>query len=149
MSALDSSLFCQLKHLGHLKLTCCGLLKVNVDAFKGLENLVLLSLIYNRLKRFESGTFDCLPSLQHLFLDNNLCKSFQPGLFKELTKLEDLYLEGNPLKAAVDLNEDTFVGLASLKTLHLFNTPTARAFDRSAAVFAKHLRSDLDIKLQE
>ncbi len=135
--AIGSNTFGCFRNLSSLELTNANLKEVKVDAFKGLNKLIYLALSNSRIECFEQETLDCLDNLSWLILRNNLLKSFPPGLFCNLNRLRSLDLTQNPL----DLDEDTLLGLTSLKRISLENTPLGAVIDRPSPIITKHLKS--------
>lgn len=100
MKILPPELLANLKKLELLNLSSNFLSSnwINFMTFKGLFNLRLLDLSYNKLTSLENSIFSDLTSLEMLDLKNNLIESVSMDTFANLTYLTSLVLSHNFIK---------------------------------------------------
>lgn len=91
---------------------------VDVDAFKHLQELKVLSLRGNKLTSITAGMFNGLGKLKTIYLNYNEITDIGPSSFKDLKNLDYLDLHGN---AVSTIDENAFVGLTRLRTLDMHN----------------------------
>ena len=106
------------ENAGHLKYfkSFYNEFSVDVDTFKGCENLEALYLSDNRITSIAQNAFDGLDKLVLLNLATNKLTQVLPEWFTSLGNLEELSLNGNQLD---DLPDDSIASLTKLKHLLL------------------------------
>jgi len=102
--------------LDGLTANICKLRKIEVGAFNGLKNLLLLSMSGNEISEIIPGTLEKLSGLQFLGLDFNIIEHLESDVFNGLINLKVIALGGNKLQY---LNPDTFLGLSNIQGLHI------------------------------
>ena len=70
---------------------------MDVNTFKGYNNLEILYLEDNKLKQLEYGLFNHLLNLKELWLESNNIVSIDRNVFVGLNKLEKVCLSDNPI----------------------------------------------------
>jgi hypothetical protein len=129
------------RHFGNLtelSLNCVEIVRIDANAFAGLDKLEHLDLSDCRLERVEVDTFGSLRNLESLTLSLNNLNHLEAGVFRRLVKLKHLNLDQNPLEQS--MSEDLFCGLENLETLCLIRTGLAERYVRTAPIFTKHLK---------
>ena len=95
----------------------CNIERVEAFTFSGsFDNIKLLDLSFNKLKRLEANTFVGLRNLEILGLNNNQLSRLDPNAFDGLVRLQRLYLNRNEL---THLTSDQFGQLSNLVELNL------------------------------
>ncbi|CAK9795834.1 Toll-like receptor 8 [Anthophora plagiata] len=94
----------------------CGIMDIENDALRRLNNLQQLSLNNNHLTTVKKSWFEGLDSLTYLDLNYNDIQSIENGVFKNLPSLVDLRLSGNRLEC---LNLADMSHLKDLKRMFL------------------------------
>jgi Leucine-rich repeat (LRR) protein len=96
----------------------CKLKKIELGAFNGLTNMMLLSMMGNEISDIIMGTFEKMSRLKMLVLDNNIIEFLESDVFNGLVDIKFISLHGNKLQ---DLHPDTFLGLSNLQSLQIPN----------------------------
>ena len=96
----------------------CKLRKIELGAFNGLTNLMLLSIVGNKISEIIPGTFEKMSRLELLGLDHNVIQHLENYVFSGLVNLKVIGLQGNKLQY---LHPDTFLGLSKLPSLQIPN----------------------------
>jgi Leucine-rich repeat (LRR) protein len=78
----------------------CGLKEIAKNDLRGYENLVFLSVIFNRLRSLPGDLFECTPNLQFIDLSGNQIRSVGSSLFDPLKRIAEFTMKQN---AAVDI----------------------------------------------
>lgn len=114
--------FERFKDLAYLDLSYNWLRSTGDNIFKGLSNLVFLSLdnTLSLLRSLNANSLTGLSGLKHLNLRFNNLDTLSEYVFNGLSELTYLDLNFNNLKY---LNKDLFSGLSALKTLILDTNP--------------------------
>ena len=105
----------EMSNLTGLNLKGIGIDAIPMNAFLGLDSLLVLSLDDNSISSFNEKAFEGLSSLEKLTLRNNELIEIPERVFKPLRSLKHLELHSNKL----DLEKVSFNGLLSLETLYL------------------------------
>ncbi|XP_070496295.1 protein artichoke-like [Chironomus tepperi] len=77
----------------------CGLTKLSVGDFAGLDSVIALEIVLNNITAIEAGAFDDLTALETLNLSDNQIKALPLKIFVELPYLISLSLDNNDLTA--------------------------------------------------
>ncbi|KAG7212094.1 hypothetical protein KM043_012445 [Ampulex compressa] len=103
---ISADCFAKFQYLRELIIGNSGVRIVRPDSFRGLHNLVNLTIQDNPLEIVGSDWF-LLENLERLNLRGNSIRYIAPGAFRHLQRLTYLNLEGNDLKCIFtsDLNE--------------------------------------------
>ena len=123
--SLQPDCFKELQELEILWLNGNNLSYLHKDTFKGLKNLQKLYLYYNKLRTLPSGIFDDLKALQRIELSMNVLSLLPEEIFQHNLRLEKISLDFNELSG---LPERLFMNLNSLNVLilssnHLISLP--------------------------
>jgi hypothetical protein len=94
----------------------CKLRKIELGAFNGHTNLMLMSIADNEISEIILGTFEKLSRLEILNLSNNIIEYLESNVFNGLVNIKFIGLRGNKLQ---DLHPDTFLGLPNLQSLQI------------------------------
>ena len=105
------------------------------DPFKGLKNLVQLSLYDNRIDRME-GLMD-LVNLRKLYLEKNMISKLD-GL-DNCRKLEELYLGHQELEDGVFFEFDEYSLAAISNSLHLLDMPNCNVQKVKSLYYLEHI----------
>jgi len=70
---------------------------IDINTFKGFENLEKLYLQENKLMKLEQGLFYNLSNLKELWLESNRIESVDKNIFVGLEKLKKVCLDENPI----------------------------------------------------
>jgi len=70
---------------------------IDINTFKGLNNLKSLYLNDNKIKQLEYGLFNELYNLKELWLESNNISSIDRNVFFGLNQLEKVCLNDNPI----------------------------------------------------
>ncbi|XP_006128521.2 toll-like receptor 3 [Pelodiscus sinensis] len=132
--------------LGHLRILDLGLNEINQvltgHEFKGLQNIEVIYLSYNKQLTLTSKSFAFVPSLRKLMLRKVACSSLDisPSPFHPLQNLTILDISNNNL---ANLKDDLFDGLHRLEILDLQHNNLARLWKHanpgSPVLFLKDL----------
>ncbi|XP_044001090.1 leucine-rich repeat-containing protein 15-like [Aphidius gifuensis] len=119
ITSIELQAFSSFKSLKHLRLSSNKLKNIQPDnnlldnlipgVFKGLDELSLLSMTSNNIKKIKIGIFNELKNLTSLNLVGNNIDDIEPGSFEGLD-LDCLELDNNNLTI---IKSDTFRGLTS------------------------------------
>ena len=85
LGTFTNSTFCN--NLLHLSLTYNKIQELQPGIFNNLLKLTDLHLGYNQIQEIQSGTFNNLPRLAYLSLNNNQIRELQPDIFNNLSNL--------------------------------------------------------------
>ena len=89
--------------------------QIDVDGFKGLDNLEKLYLRSNKLTKIESNTFQHLTKLKKLNLSENQIEQIDVDGFKGLDNLEKLNLSDNKLSVVESKSFQHFKNIKNIK----------------------------------
>ncbi len=112
---MESGKFVDLKSLFSLNLQYNFIKEIDVNAFKGLDNLDMIIFSFNQLEFLHPDLFRNLPSLRRLYLGTNNFKKLN-GLFAKLESLTIFVFEYNLIE---ELEADSFLGLKNLRHLNI------------------------------
>uniref|UniRef100_T1J3N1 G-protein coupled receptor GRL101 n=1 Tax=Strigamia maritima TaxID=126957 RepID=T1J3N1_STRMM len=87
---------------------------IAVNAFRGLQSLPQLSIVYTKLSRLDNGVFNGLESLHSLNLSQNEIQVVADGAFSGLDKVKILDLHGNDIR---EFSKGIFTGLKLMERL--------------------------------
>ncbi|XP_069056169.1 toll-like receptor 3 isoform X2 [Pleurodeles waltl] len=144
ISELRSGAFSQLKHLKVLEVGRNNIDQdLTGDVFKGLDNIEVIYISYNKRLTLTSDSFRFVPSLQRLLMRKLAMTNLDlsPSPFRALQNLTVLDVSNNNI---ANIQENIFDGLLNLKILNLEHNNLAR-FWKSAnpggpVLFLKGLR---------
>lgn len=111
-----------------LEIADCGLTTLTASQFQGMDNLNVLNVSNNMIRKLNNSVFRNLKYLNVLDLSNNQLESLSVDLFATNINLEKLKLNGNPLKI---LTLFTFSHTSNLKFLDVSNCELERLWDNS------------------
>jgi Leucine-rich repeat (LRR) protein len=114
---IETNAFDHKQDLKVLNLHSNRIKKIQNGSFKNLFKLEDLFLYLNEIDLIENGSFDSLLSLKRLVLFSNRIKTIQKDLFRKLSNLISLELNHNYIES---LESYTFYGLTNLTKLNLF-----------------------------
>lgn len=97
-----------------------AIVKVGVDAFRGLHQLETVDLSDNNLTTLAYDTFATNVNLRELILANNRIRFIRQATFVRSHSLQTLSLTGNRI---TEIHDATFIGLANLRRLMLSDNP--------------------------
>ena len=101
--------------LTELNIRKCGIRSLDVDTFKDLSKLNVLSLTENAITYLPSTIFMPLTSLTHLYIAEDKLKVIPDGLLSPLRYLENLFISGvSPMKLTI--GED-FINMTRLQQI--------------------------------
>ena len=107
------------------------------EPFKGLKNVVQLSLYDNKIDRME-GFIDCV-NLRKLYLEKNMISKLD-GL-DNCRRLEELYLghQNLPLDASFEFDEYSLAAISN--TLHLLDMPECQVQMVKPLYYLEHVQT--------
>lgn len=123
-----------LLNLQKLFLRNCKLGQIDVDAFKGLTNLVELDLSHNLLTAIPSSTFMHIPSLRDLLLSKNPIQKIEPMAFQTVPSLVKLDMAHCDL---LTIAPQAFEGLELLHSLKLNGNKLSELRPRTVETLSK------------
>ncbi|CAF0852874.1 unnamed protein product [Brachionus calyciflorus] len=94
-----------------------GIERIYANAFNGLKNLKMLNLSENKIEKLDVCSFKGLENLETLYLEQNIFDKIKTNNFESLKKLQKLYLSINEIE---ELESGSFNGLENLKVLKMF-----------------------------
>ncbi|XP_069487641.1 toll-like receptor 3 isoform X2 [Ambystoma mexicanum] len=123
---LQSGAFSALRHLQVLEVGINNIdQELSGDEFKGLDNIEVIYISYNKHLRLNSNSFRYVPSLRRLMMRRNLMSNLDlsPSPFQSLHNLTVLDLSNNNI---ANMQENIFSGLQNLEILNLEHNNLAR-----------------------
>lgn len=124
----------RLFNLKNLWLCSLKLKRIQVDTFKELNHLELVSLSENQIEEIDPESFLDLSNLKILFLHKNNLKKINAKTFKGLKNLVELYLNENQIE---EIAPGAFDSLPSVRVINLYSnklTQLSQATFRSLAL---------------
>nr|XP_039272689.1 uncharacterized protein LOC120346955 [Styela clava] len=122
-----------------LKLRNNNIKKVDINAFRGLTNLVKLDLSWNENIDLQPGVFNGLTKLTELKLDGNSISSLDMKLFEGLISLKYLTINSNQLKVLLPFPSD----IMDLNNLELRNSSISELSENTFANLHNIITLDL------
>lgn len=138
---LDPDMFSNLKHLKRLYLGFNKIKYINVNTFRGLSQIQVVSLRSNQLTILRNHFFEHLTHLDILYLEENDIFRIEDKTFSSLTSLHTLGLSKNKIAL---LSSSVFRGLWNLTHLNLMHNQIV-GISPTAFCDLKSLRS-LDLR---
>ncbi|KAK2588657.1 hypothetical protein KPH14_001558 [Odynerus spinipes] len=104
-----------------LRITGCGVEKIEADAFRGLDKLQTLDLTNNRIETIEATWIRGLSNLRELIVLKNRIRTIDRLFYDLADKLEILDIAYNELETCI--GEDDLKKLTSLKRILIASNP--------------------------
>ena len=110
------------------------------------NNSIVIDLSNKNLDNIDINTFKGLNNLESLYLNDNKIKQLEYGLFNELYNLKELWLESNNI---ISIDRNVFAGLNQLEKVCLNDNPINIMFPNNIKPLYDTPNPNCDIKINE